>query len=225
MLLSDADFQQDIVAFTDWHTKDLFTHAAFPTRVVFPVNRMVCDPERFRSDEEESMAAIGIGAVYQRDAFLRPLRRMDALQRELLLRLYYDPHHRALTDAVDKMLHEHGQCLIVDAHSFSETPLPYEPQQNTDRPDICIGTCPENTPALLAAKAVRFFQTHGFSVGVNYPYSGTMVPLRFLRDPRVQSIMVEINRGLYRRLDTLRDTAEYAFMKNVIGKFLTQIAS
>lgn len=225
MLLSDADFQQDIVAFTDWHTKDLFTHAAFPTRVVFPVNRMVCDPERFRSDEEESMAAIGIGAVYQRDAFLRPLRRMDVLQRELLLRLYYDPHHRALTDAVDKMLHEHGQCLIVDAHSFSETPLPYEPQQNTDRPDICIGTSPDNTPALLAAKAVRFFQTHGFSVGVNYPYSGTMVPLRFLRDPRVQSIMVEINRGLYRRLDTLRDTAEYAFMKNVIGKFLTQIAS
>ena len=224
MLVSDDEFHQDLLAFTDWHTRDLFTHVAFPTRVVFPVSRMVCDPERFRSDDLESMAAIGIGAVYLKDAFLRPLRRIDPLQRELLLRLYYDPHHRALTDAVDKALRQNGQCLVVDAHSFSATPLPYKPEQDDDRPDICIGTCAGHTPALLKTRAVRFFRERGFSVEVNYPYAGTMVPLKHLGDRRVQSVMVEINRRLYRHPEDFRTSSKYAFLKRTIGDFLETAA-
>ena len=224
MLVTDNELMQDMVAFTDWRTRDIFTHRAFPNRVVFPVSRMVCDPERYRSDKDESMSKVGLGAVYQNDAFLRPLRCLDALQRELILRLYYDPHHKALTKAVETQITRHGHCIIVDAHSFSSVPLPYEPDQSDDRPDICIGTCREHTPRLLERRAVTFFQSKGLSVSVNSPYAGTMVPLKFWRDPSVQSIMVEINRGLYRKMEALKPSSGYATIKNAIGEFLSVCA-
>ena len=220
LMLDEEALRQNTLAFTDWRTRDLFTHAAFPGRVVFPVSRMVCDPERFRADEAESMAKIGLGAVYERDAFLRPLRHLDACGRELLLRLYYDPHHRRLTQAVTERLRQNGECLLVDAHSFSAVPLPYEPEQGAGHPDICVGTCGVHTPATLLRKAVRFFESRGLSVAVDYPYAGSMVPLRYLGDARVRSVMVEINRGLYRRAEALRPSSGYAWIKRVMGEFL-----
>ena len=224
ILVSDEELKQDILAFTDWRTRDLFTHAAFPARIVYPVNRMVCDPERFRSDEDEEMAKIDIGVVYEKDAFLRPFRKHDAQKRELMLQLYYDRHHRNLTNAVDKRVKQYGECLLVDGHSFPATPLPYEPEQDNDRPDICIGTCKGHTPLAMEHRAVHFLEGLGLSVSINYPYSGAIVPMRFLGDPRVRSIMVEINRGLYRKAAELSPTNGYARIKNMIGNLLNCLA-
>ena len=223
MLCNDECLRRNFIAFTDWRTRDIFTHAGFPNRVVFPVNRMVCDPERYRSDSDESMARIGLGAVYRKDAFLNPLRNLDELQRELMLRLYYDPHHRALADAVDSIIKNCGDCVIVDAHSFSDTPLPYEPEQSMDRPDICIGTCTEHTPKVLEERVIRYFQRLGLSVSMNYPYAGTMVPLKHWKSPRVSSIMVEVNRGLYRKMDELKPSSGYSSIKNAMGGFLRML--
>jgi N-formylglutamate amidohydrolase len=40
----------------------------------------------------------------------------------------------------------------------------------------------------------------GYTVELNRPYSGSLVPLEFLdTEPRVQSIMIEVNRRLYLR--------------------------
>lgn len=140
ILLSDEELQRNFYSFTDWRTKDLFSHKDFPCRIVSNVSRIVCDMERFRNDSQEEMAAKGFGAVYTKDAFLRPLRNFDAVKRELILRLYYDPHHKQLEEAVTKKIKQFGKCLIVDCHSFSGTPLPYEPEQAILRPSFCIGT-------------------------------------------------------------------------------------
>ncbi|MBP5674469.1 MAG: N-formylglutamate amidohydrolase [Victivallales bacterium] len=220
ILVTDEELEQDAYAFTDWRTKDIFTHRDFPDRVVFPVSRMVCDPERFRNDEDEPMSKVGIGSVYVKDAYLRRFRTVTSLEKELMLRHFYDVHHRKLENAVEGCLKRHGSCLIIDAHSFSGTPLPYEPEQSPDRPDICIGTCQEHTSKLLERKAVRFFQKNGLKVSVNYPYSGTMVPLRYWMDPRVESIMVEINRSLYQRMEGLFPSSGYSRIKNLMGRFL-----
>ena len=225
MLLNDEELKQDVLAFTDWRTKDLFTHAGYMNQVVFPVNRMVCDPERFRSDEMEAMSRIGIGVVYEKDAFLRPLRKRDAMKRELMLRLYYDPHHRKLAETVERAIRISGECLLVDAHSFPGTPLPYEPDQNADRPDICIGTCTSHTPKPLLLRAVRYFEGLGLSVAVNFPYSGTMVPMQYMGDPRVRSIMVEVNRDLYRKCEALHPSNGYAMVKNAMKGFLDCIVA
>lgn len=219
ILLSESELEENLFAFTDWKTDDLFSHGSFSNRVVYPVSRMVCDPERFRSDEDEPMAARGIGAVYTQDAFLRPLRKVDKVKRELMLRMYYDTHHKRLTSAVEREIRQFGKCLLIDAHSFSGTPLPYEFQQSPDRPDFCIGTLELHTPQTLIVKAVNFLESSGFSVSLNVPYSGTMVPLKYYGDPRVNSIMIEINRKLYAS-GWKKVSPNYQKIKNVIGQLL-----
>ena len=117
------DLDEELIQMTDRYCDELF---AGYDGVVFPVSRLVCDPERFRDDAQESMSRIGMGAVYTKSSSGEPLRRITAEEREGLLRRYYDPHHRRLTAAVDAKLQTYGRCLIVDGHSFHPAPLSYE---------------------------------------------------------------------------------------------------
>lgn len=88
---------------TDRYTDELFD-LGLGERIVFPVSRLVCDPERFREDESEEMAKIGMGAVYTRGYDLRPIRSVTPDRREEILRRYYDPHHGRLEEAVTRAL-------------------------------------------------------------------------------------------------------------------------
>lgn len=72
-----------------------------------------------------------------------------------------------LVAAVISALSRHGSCLIIDAHSFASSPLPHEPDQVPDRPDICIGTDRFHTPDWLAAEAQRLFTEAGFTVAID----------------------------------------------------------
>ena len=187
--------KSELLKMTDRYCDELFT--GFDA-VVFPVSRLVCDPERFRDDTQETMAQIGMGTVYTRTSSGEVLRRVTEEDREKLLRRYSDPHHTRLTEAVEEKLRIYGRCLIVDGHSFHPVPLPYEPDQKTGRPDFCIGTDPYHTPGLLADYAMGFLQSEGFSVFLNRPYGGSLVPMKYYgRDRRICSIMIEINRRLY----------------------------
>jgi N-formylglutamate deformylase len=139
-----------------------------------------------------------MGVIYEKTALLTPLRAPpSAAERERLLATYYRPHHELLARAVDR-LRESGPCLIIDGHSFPSRALPYEPDQNPDRPDFCIGTDAFHTPASLRDAAVGALQAAGFSVAVDRPFAGTMVPKnRYHTDAGTHSIMIEVNRRLY----------------------------
>jgi len=200
LVLSDADLEVELIRMTDSYTDELF---ALPgnvaVSVVFPVSRLVVDPERFTDDAQEPMAARGMGVVYTLTSDGRPLRRhLSAEERQSLIERYYEPHHRKLTGIVEDMLARSGRCLILDCHSFPSRPLPYEPDQSPLRPDICIGTDEYHTPDWLRDLAVALFRHEGFSVAVNRPFSGALVPMaHYRRVPRVWSIMVEVNRSQY----------------------------
>jgi N-formylglutamate deformylase len=199
-LLDPADLEGELLRMTDRYTDELF---AFPadvaTTVAFPVSRLVVDPERFADDAQEPMSRKGMGVVYTRTAEGRPLRAEPSTsERQRLLARFYEPHHAALTTAVDAALAAHGTCLLIDGHSFPTRPLPYEDDQDRDRPDICICTDASHTPASLRDIAVRVFEAEGWRVAVDRPFAGALVPMRFYRtDPRVQSVMVEVRRDLY----------------------------
>ncbi len=47
--------------------------------------------------------------------------------------------------------------------------------------------------------ALNHFQNYGYSVKINYPYSGSIIPnYSFLnKDYRVKSLMIEINKRIY----------------------------
>ena len=75
LTLSDAQLHAETIRMTDRFTDELF--AIEDTRVraiVFPVSRLVVDPERFLDDEKELMAASGMGVVYTKTSEGLPLR-------------------------------------------------------------------------------------------------------------------------------------------------------
>ena len=217
-VLSDAELDAECRRMTDHLTDELFAMpSSVATTIRFPVSRLVVDPERFESDDHERMAARGMGAVYQRTVEGHPLRRaLSTEERGQLIERWYRPHHAALTAAVSTALAAGGTCLVIDAHSFPSMPLPYEEDQARDRPDICIGTDEFHTPGAIADLAVTLCERAGWSVAVNRPFAGALVPMaHYRRDLRVQAVMVEVNRGLYldestgvrgRDFDTCRTT-------------------
>jgi N-formylglutamate deformylase len=200
MLLDDGALAAELPRLTDLHTDLLF--AWIPdlggTLFVNGVSRLVVDPERFPDDAHEPMARVGQGAVYTRTADGNPLRTVDPGERSRLMDRWYEPYHAALDDLVAATLDAFGTCLVLDAHSFATSPLPSEPDQDPDRPDVCLGTDPFHTPRALVMGLAAALADEGFRVAEDRPFSGSLVPLRWYeQDPRVTSIMLEIRRGTY----------------------------
>lgn len=210
-LLSDADMEIELLNMTDRYCDELFDFAE--TRVVAPISRLVCDTERFREDENEPMAAVGMGAAYTKTCFGRPLRVLTQARKDEILREIYDRHHSRLTEAVSVKLNACGRCLILDGHSFRAVPLPNE--QDSSRPDFCIGSDDFHTPDALVRRLTEYIASCGCSVCVNAPFAGSLVPLRYYRrDTRVISVMIEINRGLYMD-EQGRKTKEFDRVKSI----------
>lgn len=201
--LTDGELDEELIKMTDHLTLLLFASGAPEAQVIrAPASRLVVDVERFPDDRHEPMADRGMGAVYSVTSSLKPLRRalLDG-ERDALMLAYYRPHHARLEAAVSAAIDLHGRCLVIDCHSFPSLALPYEfADPAVARPDICIGTDAFHTSGELAVAFVAAFQREGWSVDLNQPFAGALVPgSRYGQDRRVNAVMVEINRQLYLR--------------------------
>jgi len=198
-LLNDAALQDEILAMTDHWTQDLFSCLGRDNAIVFPVSRLVLDPERFSDDTQEPMARHGMGVLYTQTSFGAPLRHeLSPAEREELLARFYHPHHARFAAAVDRSLAAHGYCLILSCHSFPAEARRYELSRGERRPDICLGTDAFHTPGWLLQAARLACENEGYSVSIDTPYAGAIVPLtHFGHDRRVLSLMLEINRRMY----------------------------
>src|SRR5215470_3163179 len=87
IVLGDAALADELLRMTDAYTDELFPVTPFEAgRVVFPVSRLVCDVERFPSDEDAPMAARGMGVFYTRTSMGDTLRApLDSATRQSLL--------------------------------------------------------------------------------------------------------------------------------------------
>lgn len=195
--LSDDSLSAELISMTDAYTDELF---AFPgaTPITFPYSRLLVDVERFPNDEDEPMSRVGMGMIYTQTSTGERLKRDLLPEERTQLRSFYDTHHQALLDTTERALEISGKARIIDCHSFPSRPLPCDQDQSPRRPDFCIGTDSFHTPPQLAKEVVAKLKQMGYSVGVNTPYAGTLVPLKhYNTDSRVQSIMIEVNRRLY----------------------------
>jgi len=200
ILLSDAELEIELARLTDHGTDVLLVPPeAKRQEIAATVSRFVVDVERFLDDKLEPMAKVGMGAIYTRTTDGRPFRRpLSPDEKRELLDRYYHPHHQRLTEAVDDALAKHDRALILDLHSFPHRPLPCDLDQNPARPDICLGTDTLHTPLELVEALTESLSEAGYSVEVDRPYSGAIVPtLHYGQDLRVATIMIEINRRLY----------------------------
>lgn len=221
--LSDIELKKELIRKTDAFTDELFaSDKSKSNSVVYSISRLVVDPERFAEDNMEPMSRKGMGVVYTRTSSGKILREYLTVEdRNNLLDKYYYPHHERLTIAVTDKLEILGKCLIIDCHSFSSSPLPCEDDQSIGRPDICIGTDEFHTPEWLTSKVVRLFQEFDFTVELNRPFSGTLVPMKFYqKEKSVMSIMIEINRSLYMYEETGQKNHNFKDCQSRLGNII-----
>jgi N-formylglutamate amidohydrolase len=224
ILLDDAALDNELLRMTDAYTDELFPVTPFEAgRVVFPVSRLVCDVERFPSDEDEPMASRGMGAFYTRTSMgiiLRPP--PDSATRQSLLDRWYWPHHSKLERMVDDVVRRLGRCLIVDCHSFPSVALPYELDQREERADFCIGTDAVHTPAVIRDAIVAAVKETRYSVAVDAPFAGALVPLScYQKDDRISSVMIEVNRRLYMDEQSGRRSPD---LRAAVGRLVEAVA-
>ena len=224
-LISATDLEQELLRLTDWHTAELYAEGVPVADIVCAeVSRLVVDVERFADDRLERCSAFGMGATYVQTCDGRPLRTLTPERRAELLNHYYWPHHRRLDEAAAERLACFGRCVILDAHSFPTGPLLTQVDFSAP-PEIGIGTLSGHTSPKLRALAEDFFRAQGFLVGVDIPFSGTIVPNRFFgTEPRVQSLMIEVRRDLYMDESTGEKHDGFARMQAELRGFRAELA-
>lgn len=186
--------EREIDLLTDHATDELFDVPGVD-KIVFPFSRIYCDVERL-DDDSEPMYEKGRGFYYTKTDDGQELRNEDG--KEFVYNHIYKPYHECFTKMVEEKLEAYGMAIIIDCHSFPDKPLSTDLDQANDRPEICIGTDAYHTPDHLREQLWNHFKNKGYSIALNKPYSGTIVPLKFYeKDKRVSSIMIEVNRKLY----------------------------
>ena len=205
-----------LAASTDHFTDELFDSNLPNTQaLIFPISRLAVDPERFERDALEPMAKRGLGVLYERGHDGNVIRRLiTGARREEILAAWYRLHHDWLTQSVDDALSRAPRALVVDCHTFPDVPFAMDADKEVPRPDVCIGTAGIHTPAWLVRAATKWCKSQGWSVRVDAPYSGSMVPLKHNgKDRRVLSIMIEINRARYMELQGTQAVRRSSFKK------------
>ena len=216
---------KEILKLTDWYTDDLFSSNDV-INVKAEFSRVFCDPERFSEDSQEVMAQFGMGVLYEKSDEGIPIREVNPNLREAILNRYYWPHHKQLNQAVEQQLKTCGKALIVDCHSFPSTPFVRDLDQSPNRPDFNIGIDPYHTPESLTTASREFFEHKGYTVGIDWPYKGTIVPMEhYQKSKNVASIMLEINRALYLDEPSNVRSVNYAVIKDIVKEYLELMKS
>ena len=80
--LSPQDLKSEVLKMTDHFTDQLFQPNSMDVeRLIFPVSRLLVDPERFVEDSDEPMSAKGMGCVYEKTHDGAPLKKQQVSDR------------------------------------------------------------------------------------------------------------------------------------------------
>ena len=193
--------------------EDLSSVSVFAARF----SRMWLDAERFRDPELEEMSAVGMGVIYECTSDGKPLRdSWTAAVREEVLRRY-DTYHDRLKREIKVIAEKLGVCVVIDLHSYSAEPLPYELRQDAIRPELCIGTDDVVTPPWLLELVLSSF-SGVCEVELNTPFSGTYTPADLdLTETPVVSVMLEF------RKDVLNDPTRSSSIKDALLRLVYEL--
>lgn len=222
---TQEEINQEIIKLTDWYTDDLFDSEK-DDKIVAPFSRIFCDVERFADDDLEVMAKFGMGVLYEKLDNGNQLRTVTSKLKSDVLKDYYWKHHNKLNDVVKNHLEQTESCLILDCHSFPSSPLTRALVQDHKTPDFNIGTDSYHTPSNFIQASREFFKSRGLSLGIDTPYSGSIVPIEYYqKDPRVSSIMLEVNRRMYLNEPTNEKSDGYLRTKEIVQEYIKLLKS
>jgi N-formylglutamate deformylase len=221
-LVDKVIIQNEVDKLTDHYTDDLF-NSNDDIIVKADFSRIFCDVERYADDSKEEMAKYGMGVLYTRSDAGEEIRSISDEIRKRILSNYYWPHYHQLIQAVRSEVMHSGKAIIIDCHSFTDEPFIRDLDQTTPRPDICIGSTPYNTSNDLLETTVEYFKSHGFSIKVNSPYEGSIVPVMFIKNHHVRSIMIEVNRKLYMNVSNGEPNSNYSRLKQILKSYFNKV--
>jgi N-formylglutamate amidohydrolase len=198
-LIDDDALKKEASKLADLYVEELFEPLLKNFGgIISKISRLVVDTERFDNDDLEAMSKVGMGVLYEKSTEGKIIRKLSKERKKEVLGLIYYPYHKNLETLVNNCLEKFGKCLILDCHSFPESPRSYEPDQDERDHDICLGTSSFHTPRKLFNIFKRNFEKNGFKIKQNIPFSGTIVPAKYFnKNKNVFSIMIEVNRKLY----------------------------
>ena len=191
---------QNYIKRTNKFLSDYLTDKLIPNKchkLVFKYSRLFCDVEKFKDDSKEIMSKKGMGVIYTRDCD-NTIAIPNKKYKRTILKSYYDKHHNKLDKMVTNLLKKYNRCIIIDFHSFSDE-MVEKLFDITNTPDICIGTDNTYVNEKLTNFTVEHFKKYGYSVKINHPYKGTIIPNKYFnkKEKRLSSIMLEINKRIY----------------------------
>lgn len=212
--IDDIDIiNKELILSTDIATDQIFIVDGIKC-IVCNFSRLYCDVERFVVNEP--MDKFGRGLYYTKTTDNTLLRTFDFKDYNHVYESYYRKYHNDLNKSIANILNNEGIVRIVDCHSYNENRLYFE--SDSDRPDICIGVDEFHTPQYLINIFKLKFESFGFSVGINTPYSGTFVPCDYYQQNKnVESIMIEINKRTYMVNDSIVIPNKVQMLINIIS--------
>lgn len=183
----------------------------------FPYSRMFCDVERYKDDKKEEMSKYGMGFSYIKDSYGRIFN--NGKNKANILKKYYDIHHKKLDIISTELIKKYNYCYIVDLHSYSDE-FVYKLFKKENNPDICIGYEEKYMQKELLIETVKYFKKCGYSVSVNKPYSGSIIPNKYYGvDNKICSIMIEINKRIYLDYNLVLNIEKYLKLKECMDKY------
>ncbi len=116
---------------------------------------------------------------------------------EKLVSLYYEPYHKQIIHAINKLELE----LALDCHSMAESAPKISPDVGEKRPSVCLGNCLDKTSSRetiskLAKCFEEAFDLPSEEVKINKPFTGKYTSLTYGLKP-IPWIHVELNRKLF----------------------------
>ena len=191
LLVDNNYFAKENLLLCDYSV-DLFVPKNFSNVVRFKYSRMFCDVERYLDNTLEEMSKYGMGAIYEKDSNGQEFIKLDSNYKKYVINYYYLKHHQQLDNMVGQVLQKYKDCFIIDLHSYSDE-FVFKMFNKIANPDICLGIN-NNYDSNLLSLTIKHFKNHGYSVKVNYPYSGSIISNKY---PKVKSLMIEINKRIY----------------------------
>lgn len=189
---------EELMGYTDLYTDEIFDiDNVYKVKSNF--SRVIVDPNRAPDDisKEYELAAEGVTVHTTWDG--KNVYKVEPSPEivDKLIKNYHNPYHDALEQHIPKVQ------FLIDCHSF----LPFGPKLKKDsgkeRPDINLGNVNFSSCTREHTVFFRdFFEEKGFSVAINFPYTGKYILGHHCHRRRippflVPGIQIEINQGLY----------------------------
>lgn len=163
-------------------------------KVIAPYSRLYVDVEKYWDERKEEMAKYGMGAIYKKDIYGKPLHRCN---QEFIKegKEYYDTHHNNLIKACAE---SNKDVLLLDIHSFNKE-MALIASKEKEFPDICLGVNEDSSrnDDLLNA-VISWIETNKIGTyKINNPYYGSILPNSIKQGQKIYSLMFEFNKTLY----------------------------